>query len=67
MKDLLEAIKEDLHNFPMLMFYSLITTVSNYYIIGKITVLSFIFTFCLIFIGNVLLNTFVYSKLNKSN
>lgn len=67
MKDFLKSIKEDLYNFPILMFYSLVTVLSNYYIIGKITVSSFIFTFCLIFISNALLNTFIYSKLNKSN
>lgn len=65
MNAVIEQAKNDITDIVKILFYALITTVSNYYIIGEITVTSFIFVFFFIFISNILLTVFVYNKLIK--
>lgn len=56
---------EDLKNLPLICFYSLVAYVSNYCILDKVTIYSFLFTCTFILICNIFLSVYVFDKLTK--
>lgn len=50
---------EDILNLPKLVMYAIATCGSNYIILGYISITSFTFVFCFIFVINILIFTAV--------